>query len=54
MNNDDVITHHLVATLLTVTWHCLYVLAVVIEGMGGWKGGVAIGDGNNEAMVMVN
>ena len=35
-------------------WHFLDVLAVVVECVGGQKGGVAIVDGDDEAMVVVS
>ena len=41
-------------TIQLVMWCCLDVLAVVFECLGRQKGGVAIGDGNNVAMVVVN
>ena len=36
------------------TWCFLDVLAVVVEHVGGQKGGAAIVDGNDEAMVVVS
>ena len=37
-----------------VTWRFLDVLAVVVERVGGQKGGAAIVDGDDEAMVVVS
>ena len=37
-----------------LTWRFLDVLAVVVERVGGQKGGAAIVDGDDEAMVVVS